>query len=343
MYNSLMITQNNTTTTPYDELLFRKESGPVATYLMNVSPSSHQTILACLKACLRALNPEYVETSATWLVAQGMRADNVAYMFDWHLLRRKHVLFIRERLQELYELRYANSVLSFMRGIIRECCNLGLMTRDDMLKAVDMKGFYLERVPAGRAVSSNEFHTIISYCLNIGNTVGLRDAAIFACFSAGLRRQELSNLDLDDYERDTGKLTVLGKGNKLRSTYLSPFAQEIVDRWLEVRGTNSGPLFVHMQEPSFLYLQSRLGIQGIASMVDRRSREAEITRFTCHDLRRGVLTDLLDRGVPAEVVADLAGHSNIDTLYNWYDRRDEKSEREAFQSLNLPFFDVSDT
>jgi site-specific recombinase XerD len=54
-----------------------------------------------------------------------------------------------------------------------------------------------------------------------------RDTALVAlAYAGGFRRAELVALDLADYDRESGRLRVVGKGNKERGVFVSNGARD---------------------------------------------------------------------------------------------------------------------
>jgi hypothetical protein len=89
------------------------ERDPVATYIARLSPMQ------------RPKHRPLLDTLAL-LLSDG-RAD--AATLDWARLEPTHAVTARARLAERYAPTYANSFLSILRAVLRECLRLGLVDR----------------------------------------------------------------------------------------------------------------------------------------------------------------------------------------------------------------------
>src|ERR1700676_2248741 len=137
----------------------------------------------------------------------------------------------------------ANPPLADPRGVPREAWRLGLMSAEDLQRAIDLPAVRGERLPRGRALSRGELRALFESCRS-GSPSDLRDAALIGVlYAAGLRRAEVVSLDVSDYDPETGALIVRGKGNKERNAYIDDGAWEAMGVWIRVRGEESGPLF----------------------------------------------------------------------------------------------------
>jgi site-specific recombinase XerD len=171
--------------------------------------------------------------------------------------------------------------------------------------------------------------------------MGRRDAALIAMlYAAGLRRSEVTGLDLCDFDSTTGALIIrAGKGNKDRQLFTGSGAAQAVREWLAIRGHTSGPLFVPINKSGRL-IQRRLSDKAIVHILKERATEAAIKAFSPHDLRRSFISGLLSSGVDLVTVSAMAGHASVTTTAK-YDRRGEEAKRQAAERLIIPFVSVS--
>jgi site-specific recombinase XerD len=73
----------------------------------------------------------------------------------------------------------------------------------------------------GRALSKGELAALFEAC-NPTTAGGARNAALLGLlYGGGLRRAEVVALDLGDFDTETGKLVVRGKGNKERAAWVT--------------------------------------------------------------------------------------------------------------------------
>jgi integrase/recombinase XerD len=179
----------------------------------------------------------------------------------------------------------------------------------------------------------DELVSLFNVCNEDNSLLGVRDSAMMAIlYGTGLRRSELLGLDVSDY--DNGKITVKGKGNKIRLAYVVGEAKSMVERWLSVRcGIGTAPLFVAIAKGGRI-TNHRLDGRSLGVVLNKRAEQAGIALFSPHDLRRTTATHLLDRGVDLSVVQQMLGHAHISTTV-LYDRRGEKAKQKAAEVLKV--------
>jgi site-specific recombinase XerD len=159
----------------------------------------------------------------------------------------------------------------------------------------------LERIPASTALD-------------------LRDRAMFElAYSAGLRSEELVNLDLESVDPDAEEVRVEGKGGRTRVVPGGEPAWRALDTYL-ARGRPELSVAEGAREPA-LFL-SRTGRRLSTSDVRRRlriqvRRAALQAGVSPHTLRHSFATHLLEGGADLRAIQELLGHSSISTTQTY--------------------------
>jgi site-specific recombinase XerD len=175
----------------------------------------------------------------------------------------------------------------------------------------------------------------------------LRDRAIFElAYSAGLRSEELVNLDVDSVDPDAEEVRVEGKGGKTRVVPCGEPAWRALEAYLgRVRpllarragpspsGEAPGMLSAKDGADCALFL-SRTGRRLSTSDVRRRLR-VQVRRAALqagvspHTLRHSFATHLLEGGADLRSIQELLGHSSISTTQT-YTRVESQRLRRAY-------------
>jgi integrase len=295
---------------------------PALVYIASLgSAASRRTMRQCLEVIAQ-------------LVSSG-RHD--ALTLPWHELRFQHTAAIRSALAERYAPAGANKMLAALRGVLKACWQLDLVSAEEYHRAAALPGVRGERLPKGRALRQGELRALFAACAADPSPAGARDAALLAVsYACGLRRSELVHLDLADYTRETGELRIrVAKGGKQRLAYVQNGAADALEAWLEVRGPEPGPLFAAVNHGGRI-IAGRLTSQVPRWACLKRGQEAGVAAFSPHDLRRTFISDLLDAGVDLVTVQKLAGHANVTTTAR-YDRRTEAAKRQGAAKLHVPY------
>jgi len=163
-----------------------------------------------------------------------------------------------------------------------------------------------------------------------------RDAALVAlAYAGGFRRAELVALDLGDYDGDSGRLRIIGKGNRERLVFVNNGARDALVAWLRVRGDMPGPLLLPVDRHGTIGA-ARLSAQAVYARLAHLAERAGVKAFSPHDCRRSLAGDLLDSGVDLATVQAVLGHSSPATTAR-YDRRGERAVRDAAGKVFVPF------
>lgn len=294
---------------------------PAHVYLNSrLSPGSRRAMRGALKTIAQIL---------TGGVASEMT-------LDWSKLRYKHTAALRAVLTEKYAPATTNKFLSALRCVLREALRLELIDGADYARAVDVINVKVSTQLRGRALTEDEILALFQACYDDPTPAGFRDAALIALLrSGGLRRSEVVNLNLKDFNPKTGALDVIGgKGGKDGTVYLNSDAIALVESWLKIRGTVGEPLLCHVNKSGRVEVR-RLTPQAVLYILQRRGQLVGVKDFSSHDFRRTFISELFDAGVDVSTIKQLARHSNANQTTR-YDRRGDETKRRAVQKLSIP-------
>jgi site-specific recombinase XerD len=141
----------------------------------------------------------------------------------------------------------------------------------------------------------------------------VRDRALLeVAYAAGLRAQELVNLDLDSVDPDAEEVRVEGKGGRTRVVPVGEHASRALDRYL----TRARPaLDTGVDRALFL---SKNGRRLSTSDIRRRLRlRADQAGVSPHTLRHSFATHLLERGADLRAIQELLGHASLSTTQTY--------------------------
>lgn len=309
-----------TDTSPIAPTAGAQPQNPAAVYVSRFTTQvGRQTMYQALRTIAALLDPSSPDV----------------FTFPWHQVRHHHTQAVRTILAERYAPATANKLIAALRGVLKTAWRMGLMSMEDYYRAADIPSVRGQSLPAGRYVTKGELAAMLNAC-DDGTIAGVRDAAIITLlYGCGLRRAELVQLTVSDYNRADDTLRVHGKGNKWRLVPVPLGAVQALQDWLAVRGEESGPLFCAIRKGG------RLTGRGITTdtvydILERRGKMANVQTLSPHDLRRTFVSDLLDAGADINVVQRLTGHAQVTTTAR-YDRRPEGAKRKAVDLLHIPY------
>ncbi|MCH9650794.1 MAG: tyrosine-type recombinase/integrase [Deltaproteobacteria bacterium] len=292
-------------------------ANPVELYLASLSKGS-QGMRQALEIIARILDPDQEAANFRW--------DKVTYAGS---------MTVRSMLADRYRPATVNKMLSALRGALKQTWRLGLIDADSYHRAAAVENIRASNLLSGRALAVEEIARLFETCAADPTAKGGRDAAILAVFyGCGLRRGELAQLDLDDFDSDGNSILVQGKRGKQRTVYLAGDGSQLVEAWLVYRGNTPGPLFCPVRQTGEIPI-TRMRGESLTYILRRRQEQAGVESFSPHDLRRSTVTHLLDAGVDVLTVQKLAGHAASTTTAR-YDRRGERAQRFAAQKLAVP-------
>ena len=162
-----------------------------------------------------------------------------------------------------------------------------------------------------------------------GSPLDLRDRAMFElAYSAGLRAEEIVNVDLDGLDPDSEEVRVEGKGAKTRVVPVGEPAWRALNAYLE-RGR---PALEHTPDPAVFLSKNgrRLSTSDVRARLRLSVRRAALQGgISPHTLRHSFATHLLEGGADLRSIQELLGHASISTTQT-YTRVESRRLKEAY-------------
>ena len=157
--------------------------------------------------------------------------------------------------------------------------------------------------------------------------IALRNRVILEIlFSTGMRISELCHLNRSDID-GTGRIFVMGKGKKERFVYLTPRAQNILERYLATRQDDAQALFVPYAGINVSKTKKRLSTNYIQMKIKEYRQKLKINVPTsAHSLRHGFATYLAESGASPAAIQILLGHESLDTTTRYVHASDRFAE-----------------
>jgi site-specific recombinase XerD len=164
--------------------------------------------------------------------------------------------------------------------------------------------------------------------------LGIRDYGVYGLmYLTGLRVGEVYSLDLDSIDFDHQRITVTGKGNKVRELTLHDELVKILSEYIAVRSS-----FYQHEQSAALFLSkkgNRLAIRTMEDNLRKITKRGDFTEpftVTCHTLRHSFASHLNDKEVDILVIQSLMGHSTPRSTENYIHPSIEKI-RKAMDKL----------
>jgi site-specific recombinase XerD len=159
-----------------------------------------------------------------------------------------------------------------------------------------------------------------------------RDMAMFKLMlRCGLRVEEVSNLTLGAVDLKRRRILVRqGKGGKDRIVYISDDAHDALRAYLKTR-------LHYRRKKVFLvergkYKGQPISVRGIQKRMEYYAKETGI-KFSCHQLRHTMATQLLNAEAEIETIQDLLGHNWITTTQKYCKLSNLKVQRDYFKAM----------
>ena len=165
---------------------------------------------------------------------------------------------------------------------------------------------------------------------------GVRDLALMTLLlGTGIRVSECVGLDLSDVDFSTNGILIRRKGGKEQVVYFGDEVEEALKDYLKQRH-HIIPEEGHDQA-LFLSLQNRrISVRAVENLVKKyASRITTMKKITPHKLRSTYGTSLYRETGDIYLVADVLGHSDVNTTRKHYAAQEDENRRRAANKVRL--------
>ena len=246
-------------------------------------------------------------------------------------VRRIHIIEYRNYLRSEFAPNTVHRKLSSLSSLFGELQNVGLIESNPVIGVKRPKAVAIR---AKTGLSDLEINKLCSFY--DGRAIGsLQNKALLTFLSyTGCRVSEVTHVKASDivFENDIPVVIINGKGAKIRKIPIHPKLWAVLKELIRRREKiGDDYIFTAIQKNYTAPLHS----SSVRKMLKKTLLALGMDlNKTLHSFRRGVISNLLENGHRIESVAELSGHSNINTTKG-YLVREEKIEDNPLLSLNF--------
>ncbi|MFT4105841.1 MAG: tyrosine-type recombinase/integrase [Lacrimispora sp.] len=193
---------------------------------------------------------------------------------------------------------------------------------------VDEVAFLLDEVESGEALTEKQksYHA----------KTKVRDLALLTLMlGTGIRVSECVGLDINDIDFKNGGIRIHRKGGKEVTVYFGSEVEDALLDYLEERDRiipqegHESALFLSMQN-------RRIAVRSVENLVKKYSRlVTPLKKITPHKLRSTYGTNLYQETGDIYLVADVLGHSDVNTTKKHYAALEDERRRSARNKVKL--------
>lgn len=160
-----------------------------------------------------------------------------------------------------------------------------------------------------------------------------RDYCIITLFlNCGMRLSELVGINFNDISDDLTKLTVTGKGSKMRTIYLNEACRDALTTYLKIRAQKAMEKGKTILDKNAVFLSGknrRISNKTVQWLIKKQLAESglEGKGYSVHKLRHTAATLMYNSGnVDVRVLKDILGHEQLNTTQIYTHVSDKKLE-----------------
>lgn len=163
-------------------------------------------------------------------------------------------------------------------------------------------------------------------------------AMIFTFLTTGMRLSELVSIDLKDINGD--HFSILGKGNKERTIYLTNNCLDLIENYIMIRKN-----YLKDKKVDALFISTRkkrISNRAVQSTIDKYLKKAgfDTSIYSTHKLRHTAATLMYKYGdVDIRALKDVLGHESVSTT-QIYTHLDDEDLKKAVNKNPLSNLDI---
>jgi len=256
-------------------------------------------------------------------------------VFRFHLLDAPSIHETMVVLRQEYSPNTFNATMSILRKFFQFAWLAGVIPREkyEVLSLQVLKNVR-HNTMTGQYIPKEVRNEIIQYIKAQDPNRAFRDLVLFHLMMHGLRVSEaigLRFMDLDLADRNI--YIKQSKNNKDRKVPLNNATIKLLQEWRDLRSARPQDFIICPVDRKDTLVNRSISRVAAHYIIKRWSNLVGL-EFTTHDFRRSRITDLWQENVPATVIANIAGHSDLNTTKR-YDRSGEAAMRQATDSVDL--------
>jgi integrase/recombinase XerC len=241
-----------------------------------------------------------------------------------HLDRHRATALVLKYKAELFKRGLSEATVNRRLAAIKALVAMGRKLGVCDYSLEDVKGEKVRTYRDTSGVAPDIYKLILANC-DLSTRAGKRDYALLKLlWGNALRRNEVSGLNVGDFDPDARTIKVIGKGKgtQLEIIDLSSTTTFALLQWLKVSSTKkkNAPLFISLD---FHRKGHRLTGDGIYKILRKYCQKAGIDKpMSPHRVRHSSITAALDAtDGNVRKVQKLSRHANLDTLMRYDDNR----------------------
>lgn len=193
----------------------------------------------------------------------------------------------------------------------------------------------------------DEVENLLDHIENCGNELSgvqlyhynkhkYRDLAIITLLlGTGIRVSECVGLNISDVDFKNNGIRIIRKGGNEMVVYFGSEVENGLKDYLELSRNSITPIAGHEDALFLSNLRKRISVDAVEKLVKKYSSAVTVKTITPHKLRSTYGTALYQETGDIYIVADVLGHSDVNTTKKHYAKLKDERRRAASKAVKL--------